>query len=133
MLLFRQAAIGRAVPLAVASDPAANVVAHAMLSDDGSTRVVLINKEHRATATVSLTLTPAPASGDASVLRLEAPSLFAKDSITLGEAAVADDGSWAPTLVPTLPGSDGTWSVRLPPASAALVTVGAPAVAAIGR
>jgi hypothetical protein len=134
MLLFHQAAAGRAVPLATTSDPAANVVAHAVLGDDGSARVVLLNKEARATAMVTLVVTPAPTSDDATVLRLRAPSLFARDSITLGESAVADDGTWTPALVPPVRGSGGTWSVVLPPASAAVVTVGAPATpVAIGR
>jgi hypothetical protein len=122
MLLFHQAAVGRAVPVQVGATPETNVVAHATVADDGSVRVVVINKEEAAPATVAIQLGSTGA--QATVLRLSASSLLARNGVTLGGTAVASDGTWSPgTLEPATP-DGGQYVVTVPPASAMLVTVG---------
>src|SRR3954471_5834385 len=122
MLLFHQAAVGRAVPVQVGATPEANVVAHATLADDGTVRVLVINKEEAAPATVSIQLGSAGA--PATVMRLSASSLLARDGVTLGGTAVASDGTWSPGTLESVTGVGGQYVVTAPAASALLVTVG---------
>jgi hypothetical protein len=121
MLLFHQAAVGRAVPVDVETTPEANVVAHATLADDGTVRVVVINKEAAAPATVVIQLGFA---GPATVMRLLAASLLARDGVTLGGTAVASDGTWSPGTPEPVTPEGGQYVVTAPAASALLVTVG---------
>jgi hypothetical protein len=122
MLLFHQAAVGRVVPVQVGATPEANVVAHATIADDGSVRVVVINKEEAAPATVAIQLGSAGA--PASVMRLSASSLLVRDGVTLGGTAVASDGTWSPGTLESVTGEGGQYVVTASPASALLLTVG---------
>jgi hypothetical protein len=92
----------------------------------GSVRVLLINDSRRREATVAVRL-PVPAR-DATGLRLRAPSADARSGVTLGGQSFG-----ATTSTGTLTGPASTFAlqavrgrlvVRLPPASATLVTVG---------
>ena len=126
MLLFHQAGVGRTLPAQVSASGGANVTAHAVLADDGSVRVALINKEATTSADVSVTIPPAPADGSAGVMRLLGPSLEARTGVTLGGASVAEDGRWSPAPLEEAERSGGAWHVHLPAGSAALLFIGAP-------
>jgi hypothetical protein len=125
MLLFHQAGVGRTVPAQVSASGGANVTAHAVLADDESVRVALINKEAATSANVSVTTPTVPADGSAGVMRLLGSSLGARTGVTLGGTSVAGDGRWTPAPLEEVERSGGAWHVHLPPGSAALLFIGA--------
>jgi hypothetical protein len=119
MLFFRHAARGRLVPVDVAAG-GVNVAAHATLADDGTLRVTLVNKD--LTRPFRARIAPGLGYVRAEALRLAGPRLDATDGVTLGGAAVAADGSWAPEEVEPVPRSGATFGVSLPVGHAVLVT-----------
>jgi len=123
MLLFHQAAVGRMVPVQAGTPPEANVAAHAAVGDDGTVRVTIINKEAATPVDASVALDPGGTDAPAGVLRLVGNSLTSR-SVSLGGSFVQDDGTWAPkTPEPVVAGA--SYSVSVPPASAALLVIGA--------
>jgi hypothetical protein len=123
MLLFHQAAVGRMVPVQAGTPPEANVAAHAAVGDDGTVRVTIINKEAAIPVDASVALDPGGTDAPAGVLRLVGNSLTSR-SVSLGGSFVQDDGTWAPkTPEPVVAGA--SYSVSVPPASAALLVIGA--------
>jgi hypothetical protein len=126
MLLFHDAAIGRVVPAAVRADPPeVNVTAHAVLADDGTVRVTVINKEEATPVEVRVETGPTPPGTEAGAQRLVGPSLLARSGVTLGGAPVAGDGTWIPRALEPVPGTGGSFTLSVPAASAALVVIGA--------
>jgi hypothetical protein len=121
MLMFHLAVVGRLVPVQVTAPPDARVVAHAAVGDDGTVRVTLINKSDATPVDATIAL-EAGAGGPAGVLRLRGKSL-GSPSGSFGDAAVNDDGSWAPKPPEALAGGP-SYAVSVPPASAALVVIG---------
>jgi hypothetical protein len=118
MLLFHQAAAGRMVP--VDCRTAANVTAHAVLGDDGKLRAVLINKD--LAQPVAVSVAPGSSWSNANVIFLAAPSISARAGVNLAGNAVGEDGTWKPQPAEPLSRAKGNFDVRLPAASAALVT-----------
>jgi hypothetical protein len=118
MLLFTHAGTGPILET-TASAGGLNFTAYAVKQADGSTRVVLVNKD--AATTVRTTVDVGHAVTSADVTRLLGPSLGATSGVTLGGAAIAPSGAWSPAAPSTLPVSGNTVTVDVPPASAALV------------
>ena len=118
MLLFHQVAAGRVVP--VDCQTSANVTVHAVLGDDGKLRVVLINKD--LAQPVAVSIVPGSTRSTAEVIRLTAPSVNARDGVTLAGSAVSEDGAWTPKTSEPVSPVNGSFEVRLPEGSAALVT-----------
>jgi len=121
MLMFHVAAVGRLVPVQVSASPDANIVAHAAVGDDGTVRVTLINKSAATPVDATIAL-DAGAGAPAGVLRLRGKSLGSQSG-SFGDAAVNDDGSWAPKPPEALAGG-ASYAVSVPAASAALVVIG---------
>ncbi|HYC30964.1 MAG TPA: hypothetical protein VEB59_01685 [Gemmatimonadales bacterium] len=119
LLAVREMAPGRILPLRLTA--AANVAAHAVLGDDGIVRVAVINQEEARGAIVTIKGACGARRGEALMLR--APSLLSKTGVTLGEAAVGDDGTWAPAATVRLDETRGGWLLELPSASAAIVAL----------
>ena len=126
LLMFAQAFPPGAQLLPVGGAPAASgpVKVWATLAPDGTTRVVMINRDPSNAATVQLQLPGAQST--ASVQLLTAPSLGAKSGVTLGGETFGTR-----TLTGTLPGSPtttpldpqaGVYAVQLPAASALMLT-----------
>ncbi len=120
MLAFAQCGMGRVIGGTVDAG-SRNIVGHATQPDQNRTVVTLINKEAASDAVVAL-------EGDAkfrraSVVRLSGPSLDIKSGITLGGAVVSSGGLWKVAQVEEVARSQGKLKVRLPAASAALVTL----------
>jgi hypothetical protein len=90
----------------------------------GELHVLAVDERVPASQPVTLYL-PLPRGFRAgTVLRLTAPSPGSTAGVTLGGAAVARDGSWRPrTALPHASVRNGRLVVRLPPASAALITL----------
>ena len=124
MLLFAQSFPPGAQLLPVSENPTGLVKVWATRSTDFQTRVVLINKDPTTSATVQLQV-PGFTS-DAHLERLEAPAVSSTDGVTLGGQSFGDE-----TTTGTLPGPPqtetvspvlGSYTVTLPPGSAALLT-----------
>jgi uncharacterized protein (TIGR03437 family) len=121
MLMWGAAAHGSVVPLGVTTGRA-NVSAYGVLDPSGTLLVTIINKDSQFDAAVQIT--PGSAYTVASAMRLSAPSLTEKSAITLGGAAVAADGSWAPSAVETVKNSGGVFNLTVPAGSASVVGFG---------
>jgi hypothetical protein len=125
LLLFAQAAPAGSRLLAIANPAAGRIRAWATRAPDGRIRVVLINNSSRARI-VGVRI-PA-ATGTATLERLQAPRLDASGGVTLGR-----QGFGPRTRTGLLPGSPQTatvppskagYVIRLPAASAAMLTLG---------
>jgi len=141
MLLFHLALPGKAgrlVPVDVRAP--GNLTAHAVLSDGGSLRIVLINKDAQKAMTVEISeaqrysrvgLPPHPLQTSpmpvlvpyrsGSVRRLMAPALDSTTGITLAGTAVNAQGGWSGMPGDKLKKHKNAFRLELPPGTAALV------------
>lgn len=126
MAMFAQAAPAGARLLRVSSAVPAGVKVWATRARDGTIHVVVINK--RAGGAASLSVRVASATGPATSEQLRAPNLRATSGVTLGgqtfgsTTGVLQGSSSAQTVTP---GKSG-YSLRVPAASATLLTIPAP-------
>jgi hypothetical protein len=123
LAMFAQAFPPGARLLSVAA-PAGAVKVWATQSTDGSERVTLINKDPAAEHTLQLSIAGATAAG--TVETHQAPSVAATSGVTLGGQTFGDETTTgtlgAPQTTPLAP-VQGAYTVTLPPASAALLTL----------
>ncbi len=120
---------GRYLPVAL-SEPHTAVTTYAVLDDDGSLAITIVNKshdDHAYTAPIAIRT----AAETAELWRLEAPGVDALEGVTLGGAAIEDDATWTGTAE-LVPAHDGAVSFEVPAASAVIVRL-APAATARGR
>lgn len=125
LLLFAQGAPAGSHLLSVSSSSAdPGLKLWATRGIDGKIRVVLIDKGHARSHVVGLRIPGA--SGTANVVRLTAPGLAAQDGTTLGGQTIgASTGMLSgPAISEQVSASGGRYVLRLPAASAALLTVG---------
>jgi hypothetical protein len=114
---------GKFVPVTVANPGGLNLSAYAVLNDDGSVYCTIINKEHDSGAgRVKIVLSaPGTTSLHDQVMLLTAPKndVAATSGITLGDAAIENDGSWF--------GRWQSWNshspLEVPPASAVIIKI----------
>ncbi len=118
LLLFHLAAQGRIVPVEVVA--ATNTTAHAALDDNGTLRALVINKDPD--YAITAVIDAGKQYSQANVIRLVAPSLNAKEGITLAGNPVKSDGTWVPGVVEQIKLDGKTCQVALPAASAAMIT-----------
>lgn len=120
MLLFTLAGGG---PLLATTTNAGglNFTAYAVAAPDGSTRLVLVNKDPTETAHVAVSLGAAGSS--ATELLLTGAELGETSGYTLGGQTVAADGTFLPNARLNVPVSGDSLDVDVPPASAALLQV----------
>jgi hypothetical protein len=88
---------------------------------NGSVRVVIVNPSPATPAEVTLRLPGYR--GQASVQWLTGPSLASTSGVTLAGATVGSDGTWRPRPARPVDTSDGGADLRVPAATAALVTI----------
>ncbi len=91
---------------------------------DGQVQAVVVNESMTRRATVGLNA-PAGSSTTASVLRMQAPSAWARGRVTIGGASFGPHtytGQLPATRSQTVGESGGAFSIQVPAASAALVT-----------
>jgi hypothetical protein len=123
MLLFTLAGPGQSVvTTATAGD--LDFTAYAIERTDGSTSVVLDNKD--TTSEVLATVNVGAPVASASAIYLQGPgpaSLTATSGITLAGAGITADGVWGRQAPYALSTSGDTFTVLVPPASAALVRI----------
>ena len=105
--------------------PSGPVKVWATQGGDGAVRVTLINKDASAEHDVSLAVSGATTPG--SLETLQAPSVSATDGVTLGGQTFGDETTTgtlpSPSTTPLAPVA-GTYTVPLPPGSAAMLTIG---------
>jgi hypothetical protein len=118
LLLVTRAGSGSLLSTAVNAGKV-NFTAYAVEQTDGSTNLVLVNKD--ANSAVAATVDIGNAVSSASGQRLRGPSLGATSGVTLAGAAISPTGQWSPQPPETLPASGHVVTVTLPPASAVLV------------
>ncbi len=124
MLAFAQATRAsrgtEAQRLALPFDPAGlNLTAYAVHTGPHTVTLTVINKE--STQDASVALEPSRSIRRASVARLAAPSLTAKQGITYSGSSVTADGHWRPRTPEALPLRHRVIPVHVPAASAAVV------------
>jgi len=121
MLAFAQSG-GRVIGCALdAGDK--NIKAYATQSGRERIALTLINKESSAEAMVVIDAGASSSLRSGSVIRMAGPSLESKSGVTLGGAGVSHDGRWKSAQVEEVSGTRGKLQVRLPAASAAVVTL----------
>ena len=118
LLLVSQAGTGDVLQTR-ATAGALNFTAYTIAPADGSTSVLLVNKD--ATSGVTAAVDIGAASSSATAVFLRAPSLDATSGVTLGEAGITPGGAWSPRAPYSLPIAGNVVSVVVPPASAVLV------------
>jgi hypothetical protein len=125
LLTFAQAAPAGARLLQTSTTRAPGLKAWATKAPDGHTRIVLINKSLTVTRTTAISAPGGAATGTLELLT--APGIRSKTGVTLGGsgfgASTTSGMLPAPTNAPTIHASHGHFTVKLPPASAALLTL----------
>ncbi|MDB5800711.1 MAG: hypothetical protein JWL63_1650 [Rhodocyclales bacterium] len=114
---------GRVVPVQLSSG-SLDMNAYGVLGSDGSLYVTLINKSFGSGASnAKVTINPGAiyAAGQVWLMQAPANNIAAKTGMTLGGAAILGDGTWsgAPGAVPH--GTGQSFTITVPPASAAVV------------
>jgi hypothetical protein len=122
MLAFAQSGAGRVIGCALDAGER-NIKAYATQPARDRIVLTLINKESSEAMVVIDTTSASFRSG--SLIRLSGPSLVSKSGVTLGGADVSHDGLWKAAHVEEVNGTRGKLQVRVPAASAAVVTLGA--------
>jgi hypothetical protein len=118
LTLFALAADGT-LQTATASPGAAALSTWAVDAKDGSTAVVLVNRD-RAQA-VAATIDYKKPITTATATALTGPALEATSGVLLDGAPIAADGSWSPAPQPTVAVAGGRATILVAPASATLV------------
>jgi len=118
MLLFHTVAQGKVVP--VDTNTNVNVIAHAVLGNDGALRLVIINKD--ANQTVNAEISLGGLYGEALASRLTAPSLESQTGITFAGSSVKADGTWSPIEQETVNQNGSGYQIVVPAGSAVVVT-----------
>jgi hypothetical protein len=132
--MFNLGSKGSFVTSALKTDASINIVAYAVLGNDKSLYITLINKEHvypsggDATAATDgatdadVTLAVGPGFTSGKTITLAAPAVNSKTGVTLGGNPIKDDGTFVETWTP-LPAAPagGTVHIKVPATSAVLV------------
>jgi hypothetical protein len=122
MLAFVQAGAGRIIASTVDAGKR-NITAYATQPVKDRTVLTLINKEPSSDAVVEIDAGGSAPFRSASLVRLSGPSLESKSGVTLGGASVSPAGLWTSALSEDVSTSRRTFEVRVPAASAAIVTL----------
>jgi hypothetical protein len=118
MLLVSQAGVGNMLSTK-ATVGSLNFSAYTITPADGSTNVVLVNKDATNGANVSINVGAAVTR--ATAVYLQAPSLTSTTGVTFAGSGVSPSGVWSPNAPYTLPTSGNTVTIVVPPAMAVVV------------
>jgi hypothetical protein len=125
---------GASLPVAVESGEKLNLRAFAVLAEDGSIYVTIINKEHGPTgreASIDLAAGSAFTGGRMILVSVPDGDVAAKSGVTLGGASISNDGKWPGNWTPlSAPETSGHFRLKVPVATAAVIQIGAKSVAA---
>ena len=121
---FQLGGHGRVLPVTISNTGALDLTAYAVRGAGRNLFVTIINKEHGAEGhSADLTINGAGISGRGRVIFLGAPDgdVAAKTGVTLGGAAITDNGSWKGKWTSLKADKTGQCVVTVPAASAAVV------------
>jgi hypothetical protein len=118
MLFFHLASQGKLLPVKIDHT---GIKSYAVVQPDNKIAITVINKDPAVNATVNITLNKRFTK--ANMMLLESPSIYSKDSITLGKASISGTGKWKPAYKNNLTFRNGALLVTIPKATAALITV----------
>lgn len=127
LLAFHQYANGKVVPITLSATPSTNITAYAVLQDDGSESVSIINRTHSSSTSTNVdatvTINPGATFSHAQVMYLTAPSSdpTSVSGITLGGQGVATTGTWSGGYTQTISPTGTSFVVSVPHTSAAIV------------
>jgi hypothetical protein len=117
---------GRVLPLKLANDAALNLSAYAV-GTPGNLWITIINKEHGLGARMAAVkiVTPGFSSGEVATMFLTAPddNVAATNGITLGGAAITNNGPWRGRWTRLNSAANGECLLTVPPASAAIIKI----------
>ncbi|AXC11865.1 TsaC protein (YrdC domain) required for threonylcarbamoyladenosine t(6)A37 modification in tRNA [Acidisarcina polymorpha] len=128
MKLFSMAADGTLLKTSVSAQQGV-FSAYAVSGNNGSTYVVLSNKDSANAVEASINFMQPMASATSTVLT--APSLTSTSGTTLGGSPINPDGSWSPTKIEPVAVSNRTATVTIPAGSAAFIEA-LPATTSLG-
>ena len=120
MLAFAQSGLGRIIKSTINARER-NITAHATQLGKNPIVLTIINKEPSFDALIRIEAAMPFHRG--SLIRLSGPSLESKFDVSLGGARVSPAGLWKPDRIEEISTSRGRLQVRLPAASAAIVTL----------
>jgi len=124
---FNLTNIGQPVLTSVSSNPSSvNMTAYSSLDPStGNLYVTLINKDSAFSGTHNATVTLAPggaySGGKMWTMNQTSQDVTATTGITIGGAAIGGNGSWSGTSSSLTPNSNGSFTISLPYASAAML------------
>jgi hypothetical protein len=124
LMMFAQASPAGSRLITIPSTPPSGVRLWATRATDGTVHVVLINDNFSKPATVTVPLSSPAGPGTLEALR--APHIGATSGVTLGGrtfGAATSTGLLAPYQLQQITASGGRYSVRVPPATAIMLTV----------
>jgi hypothetical protein len=122
MLAFAQSGAGRIIGSSIESGDR-NITAYATQTTKDRIVLTLINKEPASDAVIVIEAGASPPFRSGSLVRLSGPSLESKSGVTLGGAGVSPAGLWKPTRIEDVSRTRRRLQVRVPAASAAVVTL----------
>ena len=120
MLLFAVAGTGRLLATELEGAADGSLAAHALMTDDGELKVVILNKSLDKDAILTV---DAAGAKKASVLRLVAPRADETADVTFGGSVVGNYGGWTPSVAETPAVRRGSVAIQMPRVSGALVTL----------
>jgi hypothetical protein len=120
MLAFAQSGLGRIIRSTINARER-NITVHATQLGKNPIVLTIINKEPSFDAVIRIEAAMPFHRG--SLIRLSGPSLESKFGVSLGGARVSPAGLWKPDRTEEISTSRGRLQVRLPAASAAIVTL----------
>jgi hypothetical protein len=115
---------GAVIPVTLTNSAGINLTAYGVLAGPNDLFVTLINKEHDTgarAATVTVVTNSSFTRGQVMLLAAPNGNVAVTNGVTLGGAAINDDGSWAGTFSALPPPSSGEFTVNLPAATAAVL------------
>ncbi len=122
--MFDMGGHGRLLPVNVLNADGINLAAYATVGADRAVYFTILNKEHGAGAhEASVTIGNSGVFGEAAAIFLTVPDgdLGAMTGVTLGGAGIKEDGSWGGSWERLGRSGDGSFVVKMPVASAAVV------------
>jgi hypothetical protein len=124
-LLLTRSLVGyRPLPTTISASLVPNLAAYGFDGPAHTRKLLLVDEEAPGSRPLALRVPLGAGLGAARVLRVTGPSLGATEGVRLGGHAVAANGKWqAPIHGEAAPVHGGVLTLRLNPASAALVTV----------
>ena len=122
MLAFAQSGAGRMIGSTIDAGDR-NIKAYATQPAKDRVVLTLINKEPSSDAIIVIDAGASAPFRRGSLVRLSGPSLESKSGVTLGGASVSPAGLWKPTRIEEVSRTRRRLQVRVPAASAAIVTL----------